>query len=155
MKAHKIANALLGYAGSPAGAGTPGTNAVMPAPSASAIPPPAAPSMKPMSMPSAPKAAPAPPIKIGHELGSLLAIKQAMRMGSTAPTGYKFNLQDDWLKSLNPEAQTQAQAKAKDLNEWLAKNTEVGSAYGQHPEFARTMIALAQLAKKRSTGSQP
>lgn len=114
---------------------------------------------KPAAMP-----APAPSMgmpspgahKMAYEFGSIFALKLAARMGTTVPTGYRFDPNQEWLSALPDTVRPQALDRVKLINDWLAQNSSgLGGGYAQNPDFARHMVALAQLAKAKKTAQPP
>ena len=73
------------------------------------------------------------------------ALKTAGRMGVTVPTGYRYDLNNEWVQGLSPELQARAQGEAAAINEWLAQNGAMGTGVFQHPEFSRRMALLGKL----------
>lgn len=116
----------------------------------------AAPKLPPIGgamKPPAPAAAPAMPAaptagKLAYEFGALHALKTAARMGTTVPTGYRFDPNQEWLAALSETARPQATERIQQINDWLAQQGgSLGGGFAQNPAFARHMVALAQLAK--------
>jgi hypothetical protein len=84
--------------------------------------------------------------KLAYEYGALWAVKTA-RVGTTVPTGYRFNPDDSWMHSLPAELQQQATDQVTGINQWLTENTGLDKAYATHPEFARRMAVLGRLGR--------
>jgi hypothetical protein len=84
-----------------------------------------------------------------YQTGVLHAVKLAMRVGSTVPTGYQFRLNPEFQSSLHPDDVAVAEEKARLINEILKVHTG-GNTYAQNPEFARHMVALSKLRRQEA-----
>ena len=85
--------------------------------------------------------------KLAYEHGALFAVKEAARVGSAVPTGYRFDVNPEWETGLDDPHRAMAREAASKLNAWLQQNQGLGPGYAQHPEFARQVALMGRIGK--------